>query len=205
MTYSRLQEQVSRYYTNKVVEHGASARGVDWNSAESQQLRFAQLLRVCGSDAGTLLDYGCGYGALYDYVMELGLPLDYRGFDCAPRMIAEARAAHPAAAGMFADDETDLQAADFVVASGILNVKLETPDDEWHAYMVAVVDRLAALSRRGFAFNALTSYSDRDQQRPHLHYADPRQWFDHCKRRIAPAVALLHDYPLWEFTILVRY
>lgn len=206
MTYSHLQEQVSRYYTNKVSEHGASARGVDWNSPESQHLRFEQLLRVCRGEPGTLLDYGCGYGALLDHLLERRLPLDYRGFDVAPRMVAEARAAHPALPPeTFADNEAAVRPADFVVASGVLNVKLEAGDEEWHDYMMAVVGRLAALSRRGFAFNALSSYSDRDKHRPHLHYADPLVWFDHCKRRIASSVSLLHDYPLWEFTILVRH
>ena len=40
--------------------------------------------------------------------------------------------------------------------------------------------------------------------RPDLHYADPLALFDRCKRRYARDVALLHDYGLWEFTLLVR-
>ena len=62
----------------------------------------------------------------------------------------------------------------------------------------------AKLSRTGFAFNALSLYSDPDRRRPDLYYADPLYWFDHCKRRYCRFVALLHDYPLYEFTILVR-
>ena len=37
-------EKVSRYYSGKLEAHGATARGVDWNSTESQRLRFVQLL-----------------------------------------------------------------------------------------------------------------------------------------------------------------
>jgi hypothetical protein len=40
--------------------------------------------------------------------------------------------------------------------------------------------------------------------RPDLYYADPRAIFDHCKRTFSRWVALLHDYGLYEFTILVR-
>jgi hypothetical protein len=40
--------------------------------------------------------------------------------------------------------------------------------------------------------------------RADLYYADPAQVFDYCKRRFSPNVALLHDYGLYEFTILVR-
>jgi hypothetical protein len=62
----QLRETVSRYYTSKVEEHGATPRGADWKSADSQQLRFEQLLKVCHRDPCTLIDYGCGYGALVD-------------------------------------------------------------------------------------------------------------------------------------------
>jgi hypothetical protein len=50
----------------------------------------------------------------------------------------------------------------------------------------------------------LTSYSDEDKMRAHLYYTDPTWAFDLCKRRYSRHVALLHDYGLYEFTILVR-
>ena len=40
--------------------------------------------------------------------------------------------------------------------------------------------------------------------RGHLYYADPASVFDLCMRRYSRHVALLHDYGLYEFTILVR-
>ncbi len=86
------------------------------------------------------------------------------------------------------------------MASGIFNVRLQTPEDDWKAYVLGTVDRLANLARRGFAFNCLTSYSDADRMRPDLYYADPCALFDYCKRRFARNVALLHDYDLYEFT-----
>ena len=70
--------------------------------------------------------------------------------------------------------------------------------------MRRTIDRLAALATKGFAFNALTSYSDADRRRDDLHYADPLHWFDYCKRSHSRFVTLLHDYPLYEFTLLVR-
>jgi hypothetical protein len=50
----------------------------------------------------------------------------------------------------------------------------------------------------------LTSYSDPDKRRPDLYYADPLALFDHCKRTYSRFVSLIHDYPLYEFTLLVR-
>jgi hypothetical protein len=68
----------------------------------------------------------------------------------------------------------------------------------------ATLDVLDRASIRGFAFNSLTAYSDADRMRPHLYYPDPCELFDLCKRRYSRNVALLHDYGLYEFTILVR-
>jgi SAM-dependent methyltransferase len=200
-----LLENVEQYYSAKVEAHGATPIGVDWNSEESQRLRFAKLLQVCGDrEPFSLLDYGCGYGALAGYLDERGISNEYIGFDISERMIGEARRLYGDAPGRtFHSKEADLPLVDYTVASGIFNVKLQASDDEWHAYAVDVVDRIAKLSRRGFAFNVLTLYSDPERRRPDLHYADPLYWFDHCKRTISSRVALLHDYPLYEFTILV--
>jgi hypothetical protein len=90
------------------------------------------------------------------------------------------------------------------LASGIFNVKLQSDDEAWKAYMLATVDQLDGLSTRGFSFNVLTQYSDPERRRQDLYYADPLFWFDHCKRKYSRFVSLLHDYPLYEFTILVK-
>lgn len=102
------------------------------------------------------------------------------------------------------EGEDQLEPTDFTVASGIFNVRLDVPDDEWRAYVETTLEKLAGLSRAGFAFNMLTSYSDADKMRPDLYYGDPGWFFDLCKRRYSRNVALLHDYGLYEFTMIVR-
>ena len=104
----------------------------------------------------------------------------------------------------FTSDLSALRPADYTLASGIFNVKLHHTDADWHAYVMDTLAALDALSRRGFAFNMLTTYSDPAKRRETLFYMDPLQMFDACKRRFSPRVALLHDYPLFEFTIVVR-
>ena len=197
---------VTAYYGEKIRAHGPTARGVDWNSTESQEVRFAQLMRVADrAPQFAVNDFGCGYGALCDYLQQSGGDVDYHGFDLALPMIEEARRKHPTLPSTaFVTELADLTVADFTVASGVFNVKLDTPTSDWQAYILATIDELAHLSRGGFAFNMLTSYSDADRMRPNLYYGDPCYYFDHCKRRFSNSVALLHDYGLYEFTILVR-
>jgi SAM-dependent methyltransferase len=206
MSHEPILHRVERYYTGKVNEHGPTPGGVDWNSAESQQLRFEQLLTVHrGEGAFSLNDYGCGYGALAELLADRHEDFRYNGFDLSSAMLAEAgeRLSGDPRCELFSA-ESELPRADYTVASGIFNVRLETGEEEWGDYVRATIARLADLSVRGFAFNMLTSYSDAELMRDDLYYGDPRAYFDHCKRSHSPQVALLHDYGLYEFTIVVR-
>ena len=206
MDDTKIRGDVESYYSDKIEVHGPTAQGVDWNSPDSQRLRFVQLLKLVDRNQPfTINDYGCGYGALADYLRSEGYAFQYLGFDISRKMIAKANELHAAMQGViFVGKERDLREADYTVASGIFNVKLKAATEAWEGYMLRTLERISSLSKRGFAFNVLTKYSDAEFQRPDLYYADPLFLFDHCKTKFSRFVSLLHDYPLYEFTILVR-
>lgn len=205
MAAEPLLESVERYYSAKLSRHGATPAGVDWRDAASQALRFRRLLEIVEPGAErSINDYGCGYGALALHLEDAGLDLEYRGFDISPAMIAKARELVSSPRCSFVESEAQLGPADYTVASGVFNVRLDWPGGEWKDYVLTTLDRLHALSTRGFAFNMLTSYSDPDRMRSDLYYGDPAFFFDHCAQRFSRHTSLLHDYDLYEFTILVR-
>jgi hypothetical protein len=206
MSHDDIRSQVGHYYSNKVTAHGPTARGVDWNSPESQRLRFCQLAKVIDGEAPfSINDYGCGYGAFIDHLEENKLHFTYRGFDISDEMLSAARQLHPTSDRIaFVTRESELRPADYTVASGIFNVRLQTPPNEWTQYILDTLHSIDGLSEKGFSFNVLTKYSDAEFMRPTLYYADPEFLFDYCKIHFSRFVALLHDYPLYEFTILVR-
>jgi len=206
VTPDTLRDQARAYYDAKLRAHGATPAGMDWNSQASQGLRFRQLARLWEDDANAgVVDYGCGYAALAGYLRERGHRGPYHGFDVSADMIraAETHVATLASCRVTARREA-LSPLDYAVASGVLNVKQQAGDAEWASYVRETIADLAALGTRGFAFNALTLYSDVEKRRPDLYYADPLELFDHCKRTYSRFVTLLHDYPLYEFTLLVR-
>jgi hypothetical protein len=106
----------------------------------------------------------------------------------------------------FTTDEKELPVADYLVAAGIFNIRLDAAYDDWQGFVCETLPRMNALCSKGFSFNMLTKYSDADRmaQRPDLFYGDPLFFFDFCKRNFSRNVALLHDYDLYDFTILVR-
>ena len=199
-------EAVGRYYTDKFLQHGADAAGVDWRDRASQELRFEQLLKVdVGGHDLEINDYGCGYGALAEWLLGLRRPLQYCGLDVSAPMLEHARRAFAGRDDVrFVDDPAALPIADHTVASGVFNVKLDASVSEWTDYVVDTIRDMREHSRLGLAFNMLTSYSDPERMRDDLYYADPTFFFDLCKREFSKNVTLLRDYGLWEFTLLVR-
>lgn len=197
---------VSTYYTAKLVANGPTPRGVDWNGEEGQRIRFTQLTKIVDQlDPFSIIDLGCGYGALYDYLAGRFDNFSYLGIDISQAMI-------DAAAGRIGNrrnvklevGDRPACTADFAVASGVFNVLSKRNQSKWRSYLEATLEMLDQSSHKAFAFNCLTTYSDADKMRPHLYYADPCELFALCKRRFSKNVALLHDYGLYEFTILVR-
>lgn len=204
---SGLLHEVAQYYSDKLAEHGHTPLGVDWNGEASQLLRFEQLCKIIKNESQSfsLNDLGCGYGALLDYLLNRFPKFSYTGIDVSVDMIraAESLYSEKTNARFISAEEPEAD-ADYGIASGIFNVRLGRTDEEWFDYLLATLDVLNGTSRHGFAFNCLTSYSDEDKKRDYLYYADPCRLFDLCKRRYSRQVALLHDYGLYEFTILVR-
>lgn len=203
----KLIEEVASYYSNKLAEYGDTPRGVDWNGEEGQFIRFEQLCKVIDSKNQdfSITDLGCGYGVLFEYLSERFKASSYLGIDVSLEMIEMAKKRYSRFGNArFEVSSQPNRASDYVVASGIFNVRMNRSDDEWFEYMQEVLDILFSTSRLGFSFNCLTSYSDADKKRDYLYYADPCKLFDLCKKRYSKQVALLHDYGLYEFTILVK-
>ncbi|MFN8389608.1 MAG: class I SAM-dependent methyltransferase [Bdellovibrionota bacterium] len=203
---ARIIAEVAEYYEQKLEKFGCTPAGVDWNSSQSQTLRFEQLLRVVGAQetAFTLLDYGCGYGALFDFCAESFPRMSFTGFDLSPRMIEAARSEPGRSRATWVTALRPEEQFDFVVASGIFNVRLEQQTEAWERYIFATLDDLAARSKKGFAFNMLTSFSDADKKRANLYYGQPGRFLDHCIGHYSRHTALFHDYQLYEFTVLVK-
>lgn len=207
VTKSMFLSEVATYYTEKLAEHGQTPYGVDWNGEASQILRFEQLCKIIDTSTQfSINDLGCGYGALYDFLInKYETTLSYLGVDVSEGMIRAAKKRYQDQyQTQFILSNEPNQVADFGIASGIFNVRLDCTTNTWFSYIQTTLDVLNRTSRIGFAFNCLTSYSDADRMRDNLYYADPCILFDLCKRLYSPNVALLHDYGLYEFTILVR-
>ena len=199
---------VEALYTANLAEHGTTSESVGWPDADAQRLRFDKLAYIIELEAPkekiTVNDWGCGYGAMFRYLDERAdVRLDgYAGYDISADMLAAAQTYVGDARARWIRNAQVTETADFTFVSGTFNVRMQAGDEAWRSYIEQTLLELAARSRRGLAFNLLTTYVD--WRKDDLFYADPVHFFRFCRDNLSRYVTLLHDYPLHEWTIAVR-
>ena len=208
MSIDETQKKLSEYFSEKLEEFGATPKGVDYNGSASQERRFEQLVKVINpSQSFSVIDYGSGYGAIFDFLNAKGWQFEYYGFDLIEKMIIAGREVHKDYPNAhFTTDQSEVPVADYLLAGAIFNIKLDESYEGWQEFILHTLVQMNALCSKGFSFNMLTKYSDVDRmaERSDLFYDDPLFFFDFCKRNFSRNVALLHDYGLYDFTIIIR-
>ena len=95
----KITKKLRDHYRATFLKYGPTSKGVDWGDKEwAARLRQEKMLNVIEKPTvGTvsLLDVGCGYGALADLIKELKIDIDYVGIDVVPEMVLAAEKRHP--------------------------------------------------------------------------------------------------------------
>ena len=200
-------DRISNLYSANLTEYGDQSKAVGWSTADSQELRFEELTKVIPEMDGSFSvnDYGCGYGAhLEDRLQKKYSVAGYNGYDLSEEMLRKSKERLKDFNGVLKliNSSKISTPADFTFVSGTFNVRFESTCDEWKKFIEETLHMINESSNLGFSFNLLSKYVD--GQEPHLFYGDPCYWFDYCKVNFSKQVSLLHDYPLYEWTILVR-
>lgn len=207
-SFDALLDDIAHYYTQKIHAHGATPLGVDWSCVPTQQMRFVHLLKLCSFESAiSLNDVGCGYGALLAFLAKRfrGAPIDYLGMDISPAMIAHAQKLWRKRSGTkFLVASSSPRIADYSIASGIFNVKLNQPVDLWELFVAQSLADMHLASRRGFAVNFLTPPSAQNPPVPELYYAEPEVWREYCERTFHSRVEVIGGYGLREYTLIAR-
>lgn len=203
----KITQMLHDHYRQTFLTHGPTSEGVDWGPREdAARLRQDLMLAVAdgGAPGGTVLDVGCGYGALADRIDERGLDLDYTGIDVVGEMVAEGRRRHPHRRFVHGDflSAEGLGDFDYVVCNGIMTQKLTATTLEMNTHARRLIAALFAACRRGIAFNVMTTHVN--FQADNLYYRNPAELLAWCMSELTPRVRLDHAYPLWEYTLYLH-
>jgi SAM-dependent methyltransferase len=204
-----INKDLKEFYNKNLESHGPGAQGVGWKNQEAQLIRFEQLAKLLPLQKPfSVNDLGCGVGDLAIYLQNKGYTgFSYTGYDVLEEMVALAKDKHTSIANrefLLITEAGQMKEAEYSIASGIFNLRYANTDEQWQSYIIQTLEQMYEKSSKGFSFNALTKYSDKDKMQDYLFYSDPLYFFDYCKKHFSRNVALLHDYNQYDFTILVR-
>ena len=195
-------------YERRLRRYGDTPRGVFWKDGNWQRLRYDILVRVFDdlALAGglTIHDFGCGYGAFFDYIADHPAmrASRYIGIDMCAGMIeaAQKRINDPRAS--FSRHLWATFDADYTFVSGTFNMNLDVDETDWDEYIRASLLRLWQKTRRGLAFNLLAASSA--EKHDGLYYVAPEGYLEFARTQIDANAELILEPPLPDFTILAR-
>lgn len=201
MKIEDLLDYVQRY-EKRLQEFGYSPETLGWGAHGRQEVRFAVLgeLALKMPDS-SVLDVGCGFCDLYDFLVERGWHGRYTGIDIVPGLLEVARQMHPDIDVRELDitgARSELDEYDFVISSGIFNAKLPSGSNETH--IRTALERMHQCSRYAICTDFLSTHVD--FQKTGAHHTDPR-WALAEARRITRRVVLRQDYMPYEFALFL--
>ena len=112
-----------KFYLASVKKYGINAKGVNWISKETQELRFDIILDMLPKTMNTLVDAGCGFGDFYHYLQYKNIQCKkYTGIDSLHKMCTIASKSTQQEI-ILADITKDrLPFAEYYICSGAMNI-----------------------------------------------------------------------------------
>ncbi len=192
----------SKHYKELFKKHGVDAKSVQWSDKESQFKRFEALLQV-ENEISSIIDLGCGFGDLYEYLQLNNFNGKYLGLDNVDEFIDAAKERFSDGTAEFKKFDINTskipKGYDYIILSGVFNNKFDGNRD----FMINTINEMFKKCEKGIAFNAMSTYVD--YQADDLYYTNPLEIFDYCKLNLTRKVVLKHDYIVKKGSIPFEY
>jgi SAM-dependent methyltransferase len=209
---TEIEDAIRSFYKHRLKEFGATAKGVDYPNQQRHWISFSQIVKIFERETSlfSVLDFGCGYGELISYLRQTQISqpwfplLRYTGVDLSPEMIERANFMN----GNFGQFHVGTEVSstfDYVVVNGTLNLRLGTSIEDWTDYCLQTLKRLKKHCTRGLVVTLLSNVRDSFEPGDRVYYADPPEWLNLCLEHLSKKVAILHDYGVPEFALLLRF
>ncbi|HWW62936.1 MAG TPA: class I SAM-dependent methyltransferase [Thermoanaerobaculia bacterium] len=188
-------------YESRLARHGRTPEALGWGKSGKQEIRFAVLAAAAiAQPESSVLDVGCGFADLYDFLVAHGWRGRYTGVDLVPGLLEVARDRHPQLELRELDITTaQLGAHDFVIGSGIANTALQHVDEL--AHVETLIAAMFAHANAMVAIDFLSTWVD--FIREGAWHTDPA-WALATAHKLTRRVALRHDYLPYEFALFLR-
>lgn len=198
-----MEDKIQDKYNQLFEQFGYSNQSLGWGVKERSQLRFYILSKHWDLNDAHILDFGCGFGGLKEYLERKNLrSFSYHGVDINSSFIdlAKQRNQNPACdfsyrdlfLDPFADDEFD-----YSFVSGTLN---DYREDHYEFYKKVLLE-LFRISKKGIALNFLSDSAE--VRYSHASYFNPVESIK-IASQFSKNLILRCDYMPYEFSIIIN-
>jgi SAM-dependent methyltransferase len=194
-------KDVVKRYAERITRLGPVVQALGWRNEAQQNLRFEVFADLIDfSSPLSVLDIGCGFGDFYKFLLNKKQDIKYIGCDISPHVVEIAGSQNKGGSFEVRDISIEPYSEgefDYVCMSGIFNFRI----NDNIKYLNETIISAFKFSRQGIIFNLTTDLVD--YQSPELFYYNPEEVFGLC-RKLSRSIIMRHDYPLYEFTVLVK-
>ncbi|MDF1877743.1 class I SAM-dependent methyltransferase [Sulfurimonas sp. SAG-AH-194-L11] len=183
-----------KFYSNAIKKHGFNAKGVNWLSKETQELRFDEILQLLPDalSESSLGDAGCGFGDFYHYLVKQDKkPKYYTGIDSLLKMVHLATTKTQEEILHLDICKETLPIKDYYICSGALNILTTF---ETHLF----IQNCYKSSRKSFIFNTLYG----DKQSNTYNYMQKNEIENIAKRLEVRKIVYREDYIENDITVM---
>lgn len=205
--------RIVEHYESCLAEHGDGHKAVDWPNELDAQTRYRVMLELARDESRekvSLLDFGCGLGALYQHIQTEGLSnrFEYSGLDLSELFVQRCAESYPEVSWYCEDllSEDPLSAEwnksfDYIVLNGVFTEKRELAFSEMLEYFKLLTKAVFQRARSGVAFNVMSP--NVEWSRLDLFHLSFDILCEFLARDISRNFVIRNDYGLYEYTVYV--
>lgn len=189
-------KKILRFYTELFNKYGYSPSSLGWGSKKGKQsVQFEVLCQIGRLDNCSILDVGCGFADLYQYLKYRKTKVNYYGVDINPLFIKIAKKLYP----KIKVEVRDIQKKKFSKKFDWLFFSGISTSCNYN-YIKDMMTEMFRICKKGVAMNfvgGVIDYKSKD-----LFYSDPEKIYS-ITRGISNRVTIRHDYAPYQFVLYV--
>lgn len=169
-------QEIAEVYRSLFIQHGASAHGVRWDDEFQQMVRLKILLEIADISNTKILDFGCGYGQMLNYLKQQNINVDYTGIDLVDEYLEFGRENYPEAR-FCQQQDIENETFDYIFLSGLFTADR---GDDCRKFWQDTIRWCFSRASKGIAFNMWSKYAEFHMEK--RYYEDPGEVFRFVKQ-----------------------
>jgi SAM-dependent methyltransferase len=199
---------IANHYKECFLTYGDTHLGVDWPNKEDTIKRHEVMYEIINRgntkiDETTILDFGCGLGHFYEWLLTKNKKPKYYGLDINTEFYDICKIKYPNVTFYNLDILTneELPNFDYIIINGVFTEKRDLTQEEMFDFFKTVIKKLWVKCNKGLSFNLMSKHVDWERDDLFHVSLDELGWFlkDHLSRDFI----IRNDYKLYEYTTYV--